>query len=480
MNPYFKFIFSRKQFPEWGITALAVLIGCTVTAIFRPWPSTMTDSFGYVLAAIENRFLVFRPFGYSAFLRFLHLISSNIHAIFISQALLYWLSLTLLLLAVKKYWPPKGRPGLFLLLEFTAAFSPAAILMLNALMADALLCCLVFIMLAMMLVMMQERSFIALLLYGAAFFAALHTRYSAMFFPLAFVPILFFHEKRWFGLTAVALTAVLFGVFHSQICADMKKEAGVRQFSTGFDGWQLANNGMHVIPWLDAAERQELPKDGRLRDLHRLATSGKYDKRIRELTADGTRPVSSFLWYNDLPLKEYLYLNMQQKGGTYLTNWVKLGSGPYSDYGKWLILHYPGKYMSHYFLPNLKNVFIPEDTEILSRPGEVEAGQKELCNWFKLDKNVTLKERTPFLGKKVVPLLPWVELAGWILMLGAALFMLIGRKKLSKHTRIALWMLFLFGFVYFGTTMFASPVVLRYWMPMHAVKLIFAWICVHR
>ena len=42
--------------------------------------------------------------------------------------------------------------------------------------------------------------------------------------------------------------------------------------------------------------------------------------------------------------------------------------------------------------------------------------------------------------------------------------------------RQVLWLLFLLALVHYGSTWFATPVVLRYWIPMHAVKLIFAWI----
>ena len=68
----------------------------------------------------------------------------------------------------------------------------------------------------------------------------------------------------------------------------------------------------------------------------------------------------------------------------------------------------------------------------------------------------------------------------WLVFLASvAVIFIVGEyRSLSRETRLSLWMLFLFGLVYYGTVTFASPISLRYWMPMHAVKLVFAWIAV--
>ena len=77
-------------------------------------------------------------------------------------------------------------------------------------------------------------------------------------------------------------------------------------------------------------------------------------------------------------------------------------------------------------------------------------------------------------------LLPWIELLTWLVFLAsaAALFLVGKPRAMSRETRLSLLVLFLFGLVYYGTVTFASPISLRYWMPMHAVKLVFSWIAV--
>jgi hypothetical protein len=65
---------------------------------------------------------------------------------------------------------------------------------------------------------------------------------------------------------------------------------------------------------------------------------------------------------------------------------------------------------------------------------------------------------------------------------GAFVLIIIRRKTLlmTKPQKLAFAMLFAFGFIYYGTTTFASPIAIRYWMPMYAVKLAFVWILLSR
>lgn len=459
---------------DWGLTGLCILAGSLLVWLCYPYPATMTDSFGYLFAAIEKRFLVFRPYGYSAFLRTVHFFSHSVLAVFIAQALLYWLSLTALLRLVRKYFPPR-RNLPFLLLEAAAALAPAALFMLDALMADILYCSLLLLMCAGGIGMLKGRSIPWMLMYLTAFFLALHTRYSAMFLPLAFVPVLLFHRSRAYALTCIALTAAVFLVFRSGMQSNMQKAVGMRQFSTGFDGWQLANNAMHILPHLSDSELKDMPSDARLKQLHAFCLR-RYDKAILGYTKGGKKAVSAFLWKNDLPLKQYMTAVLSNGRNGYQEVWVKLGSGLYADYGKWLITHYPFKFLRYYLLPNLPGVFYPRDTEIVGNFAEIPAGKQEMVQWFDLPEDLVMRERSPFFRRQVLPLLPALELLTWLLFLVAGIFALRRGKKYPRETAQVLWLLFLMGFVHYGTTLFATPIVLRYWLPMHTVKLVFAWI----
>lgn len=459
---------------DWGLTALCVIAGSLLVWFCCPYPATMTDSWGYLLAAIEKRFIVFRPYGYSAFLRVVHFFSHSVLAVFIAQALLYWLSLTLLLRVVRRTFPPR-RTLPFVLLEALCALAPSALFMLDALMADTLYCSCLFLMLAGAVALLDGRSPGWLVLYAGAFFVALNTRYSAMFLPFAFVPVLLFVRKRAAAVCAVVLTLAVFLGFRASMLSNMQKAVGVRQFSTGFDGWQLANNAMHLLPHLSKEECRKIPADARLKQLHAFCLR-RYDERILDYTGGGKRVVSAFVWKRDLPLKQYMEATMASGRASYQEVWVKLGSGLYADYGRWLILHYPFKFFRYYLWPNLAGVFYPRDTELVGNFVEIPAGKQEMVQWFDLPADRVMRERSPFFRRQVLPWLPALDLVTWLIFIVAVVVVLRRRRKDSAPVRQVLWLLFLLALVHYGSTWFATPVVLRYWIPMHAVKLIFAWI----
>ena len=144
---YWHFIIQKKQWADWAIVFLCTLAGSLLIKYFYPWPAIINDSYDYLTMALaldgKGVFNPVRPFGYSQFLRAIGVFSHSTNAVVLVQGLCYACSLTLFLLAVKKYWPPK-REGLFYLLEAVAALSPAALYLLNSVLSDPVFCCLVF------------------------------------------------------------------------------------------------------------------------------------------------------------------------------------------------------------------------------------------------------------------------------------------------------------------------------------------------
>lgn len=473
-NSYFKFLVSRGQLADWLVIAACVIAGTALMLLAYPHPIMISDSFGYLLAAIENHFVAFRPFGYSFFLRFLHLFSRSLYSVVVSQAILYIISLGMFTLAVKKYCP-FHKSGVFLALEALVALSPLSLFMLNAVLSDALSCCCIFVLLAMVIVMLKEGSFPAMVIYLLTLFCSLHLRYISMFFPIAFIPVLLFVGNKALRYSSIVLTVLCFLVFHGQICKSMEEITGKRQFSTGFDGWQLANNGLHVIPYLDEAQRRKMPDDKELAGFHKYCLS---QTDYIASTLDRIPGASAeFMWDNNGPLKQCMFAYMQHYNWIYYEAWVRLGSGIFADYGKWLALTFPGKYIVHYILPNSKSAFMPYNTEIVGLRNTVEAGKSEVVQWFNVPPDKTLVSRDAVAGGILRAVLPWIEVLTWLVLIAGVVFYFVRKRKdFSKTTRLILLLLFLFGFIYYGTTVVASSVALRYWMPMHAVKLLFAGI----
>ena len=473
-NNYWSFLVEKAQLADWITIILSCLVGYIFIHVCYPTPATFPDAFGYISAAQLDQFSIYRPFGYSAFLQIVHAISHSVHAVVIAQFILYALSVGLFVLAIKRYYPIQ-KTWLRIVIEVVITLAPACIYMLNALMSDALFCCLILIMLAMLLVLIHEQSWLAAGFYLAAFFGCLFVRYSAMFFPIAIIPILLLTGKPLMRIVTITMTCILFGLFYQNITTNMRKAIHHTQFSTGFDGWQLANNGMHVLPFI---EDEQQPDNKRLRDFHHLMQT-QFKDVVIEKTDSGKVVSAAFLWRNDCPLKQYMFYYMQTTRTPYPVAWARLGGGLYADYGKWLIIHYPTLFWKYYLALNCKDVFYPATrAEILGHYDEIPVGQKEMTSWYEMDTTQPHPAKYPFYEKHLLKVLPVLELVTWILFVAAFILIIIRRKPLlmTKPQKLAFAMLFVFGFIYYGTTTFASPIAIRYWMPMYAVKLAFVWI----
>lgn len=473
-DSYFRFLLGRQQWADWAVIFLSTFLGLIPVLLSYPMPNTISDSFGYLSAAFKDEFVAYRPFGYSFYLQTVYRLSSSIYSIVVSHALLYGLSVGMLLLAVKKYWPPRRRAH-FLIVEAVVSLSPAAIYMLNTIMSDSLFCCLIFIMVAMAIVWLQEGSWIALCIYALVLFASMHTRYSAMFFPLAFVPVFALKGSLFRRIVSIVATVAAFLVFYLGVSAQMERLTGKRQLSTGFDGWQLANNALHILPHLDQEDLAQEPQTTEMQLLHKICVSDM--PAIREFTHDGKEITAQFLWNMKSPLKMYAHFCADKNEDMYYYDaWISLGSGLYKDYGIWLITRHPWLFVCHYLAPNTLEAFFPTKLEMIGHFSEVPAGKTELSQWFTDVPEEGLHARNDAYGRFVRAAVPWIDLLTWLVMLASFVLLLVKKVSLSKETKFCLLLLFLFGFIYYGTTVFASPIAARYWMPMHAIKLSFAWI----
>ena len=470
IDSYWRFLIGKEQRTDWLTITLSCLLGGLAICLCYPTPATYSDAFSYVAAAEADTFSIYRPFGYSAFLQLIHVFSHSVHAVIISQIVLYAITLSLFVLAIKRYYP-LSKTWIRIVLEVVMALSPVALYMLNALMSDALFCCLIFLMLAMLLVVINEQSWVACGIYLAAFFASLFVRYSAMFFPIAFVPVLLFVRKPALRWTSVALTCALFFVFYRNISNNMYQAVRLHQFSTGFDGWQLANNAMHVLPFI---EDDKQPDNRRVNDLHSFAYP-RYNDLIVQRTDSGQTVTAGFLWQKDWPLKQYMFRYMQTTRTPYPVAWARLGGGLYADYGKWLIMNYPLLFWKYYLSINIQSVFYPKALEMVGHYSEIPANQPDIRSWFGMDTSQPHAARFPVYESHLKNVLPAIDLITWLLF-AAALVVIGWRFPNSRESRLSLIMLFAFGFIYYGTTTFASPIVIRYWMAMHALKLAFVWI----
>ncbi|MDR2087532.1 MAG: hypothetical protein LBP72_10240 [Dysgonamonadaceae bacterium] len=469
---FVRFLLDKEQYYDWLLLLIVCITGYCIVKSGYPYPLTYPDSGGYIMAAQTDTFFFYRPFGYSMFLQIIHAVSSNIHAVFIGQIGLYFISAAIFAFTIKYFFTPAGKTGWYLLLFFFV-FSPMAFILANCVMSDLLFGAVIFILLSSFIFIIKGGKWVSLVVFSLALFCSLHVRYSAMVFPVVTV-VFFFLIKGKMRWLAIASSLAVTLVFHTQLKDMMQETTGFRQFSTGFDGWQYANNGMHVLPYIKDVPDRKLPKRKEIRELHRFIMSHK--DIISEKTNQGKAVTTAFMWENDLPLKMFLQKKIREQRRSYSYMWIKLGSTTYKDYGQYLILNYPWEFMRHYYFPNLAGVFHLNAPGIMY--GEKTIDSQEAYDWYQLDRSQDLSCKNPFYQGFVWTFMQITYGLTWIFILALSVWATVWRKRLrfDGTDKIVFWGLFVFGVIYYASTVFASPIESRYLFPMECIHFAFCYI----
>lgn len=472
---YIYFILEKPQLLDLLFMGFVCIIGFIIIKLYYPYPATMSDSGGYVIGAKQDVFSFYRPFGYSMFLQFMHSISSSINAVFIIQTLLYFISTAFFALSIKFYFPPNNK-YLWYLLLFFLIFSPSAFFMANSIMSDILFASLIYFLLTGFIFIVMQKSWIGLIVYSISLLFSLHVRYSAMIFPFIMIPFFFFlkGKEKWLY---VVISIVIFFIFHSQIKKNMNNTIGFNQFSTGFDGWQMANNSLHIIPFINL-KPQDI-SNTEIRNMHNFMLPFK--DKILENTKNGKDVTAWFLWGNDMPLKQYLFKYIEITYQPYPKAWVYLGSGLFRDYGKYLMLHYPLEFMRYYYLPNALYMFYPKHTGIMREYVPLN-GQKDIVDYYSLSEREKLDCRKDIYGDYLAKWISVSHILIWVIIGVIAIIACININKIKfdKQEKILFWGLFVFGGINYCSTIFASPVELRYWLPMSCIQFSFCYILLNK
>jgi len=165
----------------------------------------------------------------------------------------------------------------------------------------------------------------------------------------------------------------------------------------------------------------------------------------------------------------------------YPVAWAKLGGGIYKDYGQYIIRKNPGKFMLYYYLPTAKKVFYSPS---LGGMGSYQSpiNIKEIIQWYNISEGQDMDAKHPIYEDHVVKILPISITMLWIIIAAISVIAFINRKRftLDKEGKKIFRSIFVFGFIYYASTVFASPVETRYWLPMGAVQFSFIYILLNQ
>ncbi len=307
-----------------------------------------------------------------------------------------------------------------------------------------------------------------LILHLVILYCVTQVRYTGLFYPLiSIAAILFAYRNKYAALALSALPVLVMYFLVQQTKSGTKEHIGVEMFS-GFSGWQMANNALHIIPYIDL--KVEDIEDQEIRFVHQMVLNTRDSSTYPEndLTVN-------FIWDKKGPLKGVLFASMQHNHSSYLPTWYRV-SEPLGKYGSYLMKTYPVEFARHYLWINLKRLFYPQ-TEIL---GRFEYNAPDIAKaWFNI--KAEFKPRSLFFHNYIAPVLPATTLVLWILLFGSLVYGLIrkGDVLFDSVQRKIFWILLFFGVTYCAFSIYASPIVLRYITPINAIQVIIAFVLIN-
>lgn len=443
------------------LSVLAMQIALFIFLKIRfPYPLTESDSGNYILSATTGKINGYRPYGYSAFLRFFHSFSENIQFIVTWQYLLTAVSVFLLLFTLRYYF--RIHRARFLLLSVLLIFNPS-ILFLNAyIMSDGLFVALTALWLTSGIALLFGGVWWLVIPHFLLLYWSIDTRYIGMFYPLFTAVILAwrFWKNKPLAIAGIILPFALLFWYRAEQTELMKEEFGVETFSA-FGGWQKANNAVAVLPYVKVDE--QAISDPQIKSVHQIVRAFP-DSMFKFSDISAT----SFMWVNDYPGKAFLRQFIMQTGTPYLRAWAYCGT-LMEKYGNYLESNYRSEYVKYYMLPNAKDIFTVWDIA----ENKTFFADQNTKNFFKTDVE-TYEYGEPILK----PLLPYRKIADvvlWVLWGVSLVVGLILLRKLSLSLSQKLAIAFLVGWLlaFLAVSVYAAPINnFRYIMPIYYVQVL--------
>src|SRR5580692_6869968 len=257
----------------WYLVAPAMVVLWILFKCCYPYADFFTDSYTYIQAAADQDAISYRPIGYSLFLRLVHGVSRSDTFLVTIQFLLVQSSCWVLFATVCRRCAPGA--GVQALISVFLVLNPLVYYISNFVSSDALFIALSLFWLTSLIRSMDAPGWRGLVIQWILLLGIFYLRYVALFYPVvAAICYCWLRRDWWFRLAAMAgsVAIVAAGVLVTR--AVTQAETGAPTFSA-FSGWQMANNALHIYPWLPV-DRTGLPSPA---DLELARYADRYFKR---------------------------------------------------------------------------------------------------------------------------------------------------------------------------------------------------------
>lgn len=463
---FWTFIKKREQRQELYILGCILLFMGIALKWAYPYPFNMSDSGAYLLGAAIDYFNVYRPQGYSHYLRFLHGINSHIAFVFWATYALTGIS-TLLLLFSAKYLLNLQK-WIFRTICLLSIASPSMLFSSNFLMSDGLFNLLTMLWLTTGMWLIKSRKRWLLVAHLTCFMCLYQVRFSGMFYLPISILILALSSNMWqnkmIRVAIVCLPLVCFSVLYGYNKRLYHKHTGVK-VTSGFSGWQLLNNAAVLFP-----EAKSIPisafKDANIKTLHTFMQNVPDSIFKQKHTME-----TGYMWNTKLPMKQFLSYYITKTKHNYEPSWAFIGS-LYGKYATELIKQEPWKYFKKFVIPSFLSTFKFQEITEEQIPFRLD---KYAAPYYKLDLQEYIHKHRFF--ECLNPMRKIFNAVYWTALMIAMIYYFSTkfRKRYFNDTKWQVHFLTIaFIIIYIGVSVLASPnTTWRYSMPIFVPSLIF-------
>jgi hypothetical protein len=449
---------------------LAALVGIVaqfiVFKILYPFPDFYTDSYTYINVALNHWEVSFRPLGYSQALAFVHSINSSATFLVFVQYLLLQLAGLLLFFSVRFFFNLQKAPAVILFVFLL--FNPVSIYISNFVLSDAFFISLSLLWFTLLLWIVHRPSWYHVVLQAVLLILIFKLRYTALYYPvIAALAFLLCRRNLLFKLSGIALGILLIFIEVRNTKDTNERVTGTSVFS-GFSGWQMANNALHIYPYIKV-DTTDFPSP-EFKDINWFVAR-HFDTAGAAIRRNPPVLTTDYMWgaRDKTPLKQYMFYYAQKAQFTkYLDAWV--GVSPiYNDYGTYLIRKYPSAFAKYFIWPNVKAYFMPDLEIPQTYNNGKDSVNEEVQNWFDWTNTHVTSVSKDLQGKILQPF-PYLSTIINFVFLAAIGWLLAVRKKLKVNPMLikTLLLVLAFGTINFAFSVSASPIVFRYLLlPMY-------------
>jgi hypothetical protein len=422
-----------------------------------PFPDFFTDSYTYIQAAADHNAISYRPIGYSLFLRLLHAVGHSDTLLVTVQFLLLQSSCWLLFATVCRSCDLGVRVQV--LIAAFLVLNPLVYYISNYVSSDALFIALSLFWVTSLMRSMAAPTWRGLVIQWILLLGIFYTRYVALFYPVVAAICYCWLRRDWrFRLAAIAGSVLIIagGVLSTRELT--RAEMGTATFS-GFSGWQMANNALHLYPWL--------PVDSVGLPPATLPLAGYVSQYFKQegatIRKNPPGATTAYMWEQSSPLHQYFDAWRRAHSQlSYFTAWNRVAP-VFSQYGYSVMRRHPLAFGRYYLVPSAGSFLMPP-LDVFSTYLD---GKKDIDpiarDWFGYREGRPWVCSATIQGRICAPF-PWLSLIMTLAFVGMAGMFLLKREMRDRNPGFTRCLRV--AGIYLGVNLcfnvFASPSVYRY------------------